>query len=425
MRSTDRAAVVALLGTDFCARTSYGLCRTPLLPLWAAALGASPPEIGVVGAAATITGVVVKFPAGSLSDVIGRGPLLVLGLVVFALGPHLYPLASGIAALLVLRFFHGLATATYGPASMAAAVSLAGERRGEVLAWLSNTKIAGSLTGAFLGGWILTGILATHAGHAPTIATARFHTAWHVAAGLGGVALLLGLFVLRRSSLAEAPRKKGGWRKVARGLREAATNRTLLLVSSTEGLQNVSVGVLEQFLPLYAVLIAGLTPFQAGLLFAIQTGSAIVSKPLFGRLSDRRGRHGLLIAGMAACALPFAAIPWTSSFVALLLLAAVFGVGEALVTASAAALAADVAEHQGLGAAMGAFGTIGDIGHAAGPLLGGAMLAAFGWNGESAGGAAEGAFRSCFLIVAIAMALAALALVRAGPATERHYDPAS
>ena len=86
-----------------------------------------------------------------------------------------------------------------------------------------------------------------------------------------------------------------------------------------------------------------------------------------GRISDRYGRQPLLFWGMWVCALPFALIPWFQDFAVLLALAAVFGLGEAVVTSSAAALVADYCREDHLGSAMGTFGTIFDVGHAAGP----------------------------------------------------------
>ncbi len=371
------APLVPLLAADLLARMSYGLARTPALPLYAAALGAGPREIGIIGAAATCVGLVLKFPSGVLSDVVGRRPLLLAGLFVFAAGPWLYPIAGGLLGLLLVRVFHGLATAIYSPVSMSAVAAISGERRGEMLSWLSNTKIAGALLGSLAGGWLLS------AGSAPDahVATTDFRLAWGVAGILGIAAFVAGARVAADPRVAgRGGGKHGLWTKLRAGLRETSRNGALLLVSATEGLQNISVGMLEQFLPIYAVLAAGLSPFEAGALFGVQTASAILCKPLFGRVSDRIAtnttRRPLIVAGLVACAVPFLLLPWVTTFWPLAALCVVFGVGEALVTAAASALAADVAEREGLGAAMGAFGTIGDAGHAAGPILGGFLLAA-------------------------------------------------
>ena len=53
-----------------------------------------------------------------------------------------------------------------------------------------------------------------------------------------------------------------------------------------------------------------------------------------------------------------------------------FGLGEALVTSSSAALVADVSRQRRLGSAMAVFGTIADVGHASGPILAGLLVKA-------------------------------------------------
>jgi len=57
---------------DFSARLSYNIARTPLLPLFALYLGASPALIGAIVGASTVTGIFLKAPSGALSDYIGR-----------------------------------------------------------------------------------------------------------------------------------------------------------------------------------------------------------------------------------------------------------------------------------------------------------------------------------------------------------------
>jgi MFS family permease len=137
------------------------------------------------------------------------------------------------------------------------------------------------------------------------------------------------------------------------------------------------MGALEAFLPVYAVKVAGLNEFQAGLLWGIQVLTTILSKPLMGRISDRWGRKPIIVAGLVLCAVSFAAIPLLTSFALLLVTALVFGLGEAFVTSSTAALVADVCQEKHFGAAMGTFGTIFDVGHASGPILAGLLIARF------------------------------------------------
>ena len=78
--------------------------------------------------------------------------------------------------------------------------------------------------------------------------------------------------------------------------------------------------------------------------------------------------------GLLICAATFVGISQVSLFSALLFLSAGFGFGEAVVSSSSAALVADSSQFKTLGAGMGMQGTIGDIGHASGPLLAGVLI---------------------------------------------------
>jgi MFS transporter, DHA1 family, multidrug resistance protein len=105
----------------------------------------------------------------------------------------------------------------------------------------------------------------------------------------------------------------------------------------------------------------------------------IVSKPLMGRLSDRYGRKPAIVLGMLACAVSFAAIPLLTRFELLILASLLFGLGEAFVSSSSAALVGDLCKQRHFGTAMGTFGTIFDVGHATGPILAGFLIARWGY----------------------------------------------
>ncbi len=408
----DRPAIWSLVGVDVLARISYQLCRTPVLPLFVASLGARPEVVGFTGAASTVTGIVLKAPAGAMSDVVGRKPLLYFGLFVFALGPFLY-LPCEATWLIPIRLFHGLATAVYSPVAMATIADLARDRRGEYLSWLSNSKTCGALLGSLLGGMILTagGLDLAMALRMPGAGAGRvppadvFPYAWWAAGVLGVAALLLGFAVMWRVPEPARPAtRRAAFTTFVRGIREVASDRRVLLVSGCEGVQNLTMGMIEQFLPIYAVVVAGRSPMEAGLLFGVQTITTIFSKPLFGRWSDVKGRKGLVVAGMFACALPFAAIPWVAGLWPLLALALVFGLGEALVTAASSALVSDLCKRRSLGAAMGVFGTIADAGHAAGPIIGGLVVAAVAGPGRAVESLRDAApFRVAFGVVSAAL----------------------
>ncbi len=365
----------ALCTVGFFARLSYSLARSPVLPLFALYLGAGPEAIGFAVGISTVTGIFFKLPSGALSDVIGRKRTMLIGLVVFAVMPFAYLLIRNYQLLIVIRFIHGLATAVYGPVSMAVVTDVAGARKGELLSLFSSVTIIGNLLGAPLGGFILH-----KTPGAPSPSIGDFQTAYLVSGFAGLLSLILALGALKSG---KPPEKHNGlkeaYRKFMSGIKEVISDRRVVVTSSTEGLQNLTVGALEAFLPIYAVKVAGLNEFQAGILWGIQVVVTILSKPLMGRISDTYGRKPIITVGMILCAVSFASFPLFQGFSLLMFAVIAFGLGEAFVTSSSAALVVDICKEKHFGTAMGAFGTIFDIGHAAGPILAGLLIANYGY----------------------------------------------
>ncbi len=391
------SAMTGLNAVGLLARFSYALARNPVLPLFALFLGAGPEAVGLAVGISTVTGIFFKMPAGALSDVIGRKRTMLAGLFVFGLLPFAYLFITSYQALVAVRFVHGLATAIYGPVAMAVVAELAGERRGEMLGWFSSVMIIGTLLGAPIGGFMLH-----HAPGAPAPGLWDFRMVFLVSGVTGMAALLLGLWLLRgpeahANSGVSLSERLGKFRQ---GIREVVADRRVLLTSAMEGVQNLGMGALEAFLPIYAVTRAGLSELEAGMLWAVQIAVTMVSKPILGRLGDAHGRKAPIVVGLFCCAVGLAAVPWLASFWTLAVAALVFGLGEALVTSSSAALVADLCRKRHFGAAMGTFGTIFDVGHASGPILGGILVAALD-------------FRLAFAVLAVVL-LAAIPVFLAG-----------
>ncbi|MHC1792056.1 MFS transporter [Solidesulfovibrio sp.] len=362
-----------LCTVGFLARFSYALARNPVLPLFALFLGAGPEAIGLAVGISTVTGIFFKLPAGALSDVVGRRRTMLAGLVVFGVMPFFYLFIESYSALVVVRFLHGLATAIYGPVAMAVVADVAGSRKGEMLSWFSSVGIIGTLLGAPIGGFILDA--GTNGG--PVLW--QFRLVFALSALAGVAAMVLGFRTLGIEEKIEHGLGFGArMGKFREGIREVLSDRRIVTTSSMEGVQNMTMGALEAFLPVYAVKVAGLTEFQAGLLWGAQIIVTMLSKPLMGRVSDAQGRRPLIVAGLALCAVSFAAVPFMEGFWLLLVASLIFGLGEALVTSSSAALVADMCRERHFGSAMGAFGTIFDVGHASGPILAGLLV---GWLG--------------------------------------------
>ena len=188
------------------------------------------------------------------------------------------------------------------------------------------------------------------------------------------------------------------WQKFSKGIKEVMSDYRVIITSNMEGIQNISVGTLEAFLPVYAVTVAGLNAFQAGILWGAQIVTTILAKPIMGKISDRYGRIPIIISGMWICAIPFACIPLTRDFYLLLSLSAVFGVGEAFVTSSSAAMVAEFCKEQHYGAARWELLEVSLIWPCRRPYFGGFLLAHL-------------SYQYSFLIIATLLILASFVFV--------------
>jgi MFS transporter, DHA1 family, multidrug resistance protein len=357
-----------LCGVGLFAFISYNLVRMPVLSLFAQSLGASPEAIGFIVAASTLTGVFLKWPAGALSDLYDRRWLLLVGLLAFALPPFCYLLVTDVPWLIALRFVHGMATAVFAPIALAVVADLRREARGAAYGTYTAATQAGAMLGPLLGGWLLL--------------TGGFSAAFVTAGTLGVIAVLL-FFLMRLPPqiphIATGVGATAVLHDMTRGARTVLGNVRVVVTSATDGARQVANGALMAFLPIYAVGI-GLDAAQAGVLFGVQSVTSFASRPTMGWVSDRIGRRPLILLGLVVCAGSLAAIPFTTLFVGLMALSALFGFGEAIVNASAAALVADLSELKTLGSAMGMQGAIMDIGHASGPILSGVLIGALGFQ---------------------------------------------
>jgi MFS family permease len=358
--------LVQLCAAGALAYCSYAMCRSPLLPLFARELGADARLVGLIVGASTLTGIVVKLPAGAWSDVLGRRGLLVSGAIVFAVMPFAYLAVSGIGLLIAARVVHGHATAIFGPVASASLSDFAPpQRRGVWLSTYSTMQGAGQAIGPVIAGYV--------------IAMGRFDIAFLLA---GAIAVSTPFIVARwpgaagRSPSTHASRVG----HFVNGIGEVARERRVLTASLAQAAQFLLNGCLNAFLPLYAADVLGMGAAAVGWLFGLQTVTTLAIRPLMGALSDRMDRRRLIVTGLVACS---AAVWWVSladSVTALGAAVLAYAAGVAVTTAATSAYITDVVPRARYGAAHGVFGTIYDVGDAAGPIAAGLLVAAWGYR---------------------------------------------
>jgi MFS transporter, DHA1 family, multidrug resistance protein len=376
----DRVSrLVRLSAVGALAYCSYAMCRSPVLPLFARELGASPAAVGFVVAASTLTGVFLKFPAGALSDVLGRRVVLLGGAMVFAALPFTYLVVGGLAALVIVRAVHGSATALFSPVVSATVSDLAPiGQRGRWLSLYAAVQGSGQALGPVLAATLVIG--------------ADFSRAFIASGVLGGLALAL---VARWPRTPTRESKTAMWLTLRESVFAVLSDAPVLVTSLAQAGQFFINGTLNAFLPIYAREVLHFAPSSIGWLFGVQTAATLAARPLFGTLSDRVGRRPLIVAGLTTCAGCMLAITWTGTFGALAAVTGIYGVGLALTTSATSAYITDLTRETRYGAAHGLFGTIFDIGDALGPICAGLIVAASGYDAAFGAAAAMAATIAC------------------------------
>ena len=351
--------LVALIGG--LAIFSSTLSKTPVLPLFAQALHASPAEIGWIVMASTIPGVLISYPAGALSDHLGKRRLLLASLVVFATAPFLYLVVSTAWQLMAVRFYHGFATAIFGTVANAAIAERYSADRAARLSAYSSATIVGRSIAPFLGGSL--------------ISLASFGAVYIACAVSGVLALGAGLLLRDHEPLPKTKLELPHfWASLATVLRD----RGIMLVSTVEAAQYLVFGAVEAFLALYASSL-GIPGWRIGVILGVQLVSIVFAKPVMGRLSDRVGRRRIILPGLLLGAASVVLLPYFSSFAGLSALSLAFGFGFATVTSSTSALVADLTRNGRYGSSMGVLRTVMDVGQSIGPVLTGWMVGVAGY----------------------------------------------
>jgi MFS transporter, DHA1 family, multidrug resistance protein len=361
-------AFAAIVFASLLSRLGYQMARSPVLPAFAADLGALPEFIGVIVAASTVTGIFFKLPSGALSDVLGRKRVMVLGALFFAAPPFLYPFVSNPWSLLTLRFVHGFATAIFSPVAAAYVASLAETGRGARLGWFSSSNDIGATAGPLIGGFVL-------------YFSASYAVTYILVGAIGLLTLLVVLWLPEvddpsgHQATTTLPARTAEFRE---GLAEVVTTPPILLAAGVEAVMYLGYGAFLGFLPIYAKTV-GLNNAEIAIVLGSQLATAVVAKPIGGRLSDALGRKPVIVIGLLLCAIALPLIFRSESLARLVVVAPLLGLGIAAVTPVTNALIADLASAQRLGAAMGVFGTIWDIGEAAGPIIAGFLIGGLGY----------------------------------------------
>lgn len=403
-------AFLNLMLADFIARSAYQMGKTPLLPIFADTLGASGAFLGAIVSVSTITGLVLKPFFGILSDRGGRRVWLLIGACFFAFMPFVYGFINSTEALLALRLIHGLATAIYGPVTLAYIAELSAAKRAragsraqtseepapsvaEDIGWFQMARSGGYIVGPALAGALLT-----------VMEPATVFTVIGLISCLAFLPVLqlpdsppksLGekekISPVRAKSLAPASYERRSKRKqkkrklkpllqhMRRAMRAGGRSPAIWLTGSLEAITFIALYTLKAFLPIYA-LEAGVSVALVGSFFSLQETVHVLAKPFCGRMGDRFGYLPAISSGMLVLALSLPLVNALEAGAAFLAPALMLGLAQALIFPAAIALVSDRISPEHLGAGMGVIGMMQNFGKVAGPILGGLAIQALGYQ---------------------------------------------
>lgn len=352
MLPKERRAVAVIALVAMC--RMFGLfALLPVLSLFAADLtGATPILVGLAVGGYGLTQASLQIPFGLLSDRIGRLPVIIFGLALFAAGSILAGLSDTIAGVIAGRFLQGAG------AISATLTALMADATREQVRTRTMAVLGIGIGASFLLALIIGPIIAAQSG---------VRSLFWIAAGL---ALVAGLLLMVLPAGIEKP-------KASVVLRPAAVLRPELLRL------DLYIFVLHALLTASFVALPFLFRNRLDLVLTehwkIYVGALIVSLagtiPLI-LVDDRRGRAGtiglaigLLLIGQLILAFgSFAVLP---VFIAL----AVFFAGFNFLEAGLPARLSILADGDLRGASLGVFSSSQFLGAFAGGLIGGIFLA--------------------------------------------------
>lgn len=356
---------------DFIARTAYQMGKTPLLPLYAATLGADEIYLGFIASVSTMTGLFFKPLVGLLSDRHGRRLWLFIGTLFFIGMPFVYRFITTPEQLVAVRLIHGLATAIYGPVSVTMVVELSADNRARRIGIFSLGRTGGYIFGPALAGLFLL---------------TRPPVELFTIIGFLSLFALIPLFLLtetKGAQLVEGRSKRSHkppfWNQLKLGLGSAAFTPAVWLAGGFEAVNNMVTYTAKAFLPIYALSV-GRNALEAGLFFTVQQSVTMLASPSLSWLSDRF--QTMRVIGVAVCGLATALVMLTfsNSVVVFFTAAVLLGLAEAIINPASTALVAAQIDQTNTGVGIGFVGSLENGSKIVGPILAGFLIAFAGYE---------------------------------------------
>ncbi len=328
----------------------------PVLPYYAESLGASPFQLGLLITVYAICQFIFAPIWGNYSDRIGRKPVLLMGILGFAVTFILFAYATRLWMLYLIRIAGGALSCATMPTAMAyVGDSTSLEKRGSSMGMVGAAMGMGMIFGPAIGGLLSSISLGFP----------------FLLAGLLALVNSVGVLLLLKESLPDEQRHS---RKFARVSLLQGLRTPLALFFVVIFLASTGEAVHHGTFALFTEAKLGFTPRDIGWAFtAAGVASALVQGLLVGRLINHIGEEKTAITGIALMGLSFALLIFTFNVPSSIIFMSVFAAGVGLIRPSISSAVSKRTEG-GQGTSLGVLQGYDSLGRAVGPSLGGFML---------------------------------------------------
>lgn len=356
MNTNNRRNIVILSFALVVVMLGFGMI-IPIFPFYIESLGASGTELGLLVATAALLEFLFAPLWGSISDRTGRKPILLLGMLGYALSSLLMGLSNTLAMLFASRALSGmLSSATMATTMAYIGDSTSQEERGGGMGWIGAAMGLGVILGPGLGG---------------LLGQYSLSTPFFIAAAMSMLALLLIAFLVPESLPPQA-------RRTAKGVRTVQLRRLWQALFSPIGLPLfilflVSFGLanFEAVFGLYAALKFGYGPERVGaILSVIGIVTTLGKGALTGPLTRRWGDPPVIKASLLAGSAGFVVLLLANTYMTILLATAFFILSKTLLRPALLSLTSKRAV-AGQGVSMGLSNSFMSLGRILGPIWAG------------------------------------------------------
>ncbi|MFL7891499.1 MAG: MFS transporter [Anaerolineales bacterium] len=360
MQSSNRKNLFILSFTLVVVTLGFGVV-IPIIPFYMESLGAGGTELGLLVASYAVMRLICAPIWGSISDRIGRKPVMMIGIFGYGITMFLFGLATELWMLFAARILSGILSSATSPTTMAyIGDSTSEEDRGGGMGILGAAVGLGTIFGPALGG---------------LLAGESLSTPFFIAGGMSILALFLTWILLPESlpkDSRQASERKIPIPELHLWWQALSSPIGILLVLAF--ILTCGLMIFYGIFGLYALERFGFGPEEVGIIFmVVGLVSAITQGILTGPLTRRWGESLVIKIGMFGSAVSLFLIAWAENYWAVLITIGLFVFMTAILTPAISSLTSKRAETQ-QGMAMGLSNSFMSLGRIAGPLWAGFAL---------------------------------------------------